>query len=60
MIITFEQTENIAIVYQDDDDLDGDPAGKVLVAVEETRGSVQCVPSVIFEYHDYYTDCELL
>jgi len=28
--------------------LDGDPAGEVLVAVEETRGSVQCVPSVIY------------
>jgi len=28
--------------------LDGDPAGKVLVAVEETRCPVQCVPSVIY------------
>ena len=41
-------------------DLDGDPAGEVLVAVEETCCPVQCVPSVIYEYNDHYPDCELV
>ena len=40
--------------------LDGDSAGEVLVAVEETCCPVQCVPSVIYEYNDHYPDCELV
>lgn len=55
----FEHIKDIVIVYHDGD-LDGDPAGEVLVAVEETCCPVQCVPSVIYEYKDHYPDCKLL